>query len=218
VTLFDKVPLNGMHPVHRSDLFRYEELAERGGVYFDTDIVFFRPVPESLLQHDAVISVHPKHRFCNIGCLMATPGSPLFADIARAAKIRYREAIDRKFYDGQLIGTHLLNRFFFKHLKMEQKEIDPDAVLGMISARYGVDVANMPSKFVTPVDSFRLHKLYNAHHFDPPKGSVGVHWYAGDKFNSRPFEKRVDSENYKNWRCYLTEAIEVALDYEPSSV
>jgi hypothetical protein len=71
VTLFDKVPLNGMHPVHRSDLFRYEELAERGGVYFDTDIVFFRPVPESLLQHDAVISVHPKHRFCNIGCLMA---------------------------------------------------------------------------------------------------------------------------------------------------
>ena len=32
-----------------TDIFRYAELATNGGYYFDTDVVFYRPVPEEYL-------------------------------------------------------------------------------------------------------------------------------------------------------------------------
>ncbi len=214
VTLYQRPP-GQMHPVHASDLWRYEILADEGGVYFDTDIIFFRPFPDELLQHDVVLSCHPRHRFSNIGCLLASPDNPFFREIAQYAKRRYVEMVDTKFWDGQLIGSPIFNRMFQEWCKMERKEFDPEELMAFLSDRYQIRFGLLPYRFVTPIDSFGLHRLYNNIPFRPPAETIGVHWYAGDRFNSKPFEKRIDADNWRNHNCYLTQALNVALRDQP---
>jgi len=80
-------------PVHGSDLFRYIELEENGGIYVDTDIFWTGSIDEmydDFCNSDQVISHSTKLGF-QIGLLAASPGSLLFNDWTSVAYIHFQK-------------------------------------------------------------------------------------------------------------------------------
>ena len=52
------IPIKGksrLARVGRSDWGRYKALLDKGGVYFDSDIMFCRAIPDSWLEYDMVL-------------------------------------------------------------------------------------------------------------------------------------------------------------------
>src|SRR3972149_10506703 len=71
--------------VHASDIARYTALAEGGGLYFDTDIIFCRPVPEGWLRHELLLPLDELGLFSHVACLGGAPASPFFKAAAHHA-------------------------------------------------------------------------------------------------------------------------------------
>lgn len=197
-----------IHAATWSDLRRYVELEARGGLYFDTDIVFLAPIPDTILEHPFAITMdpsvlvkYPDHEphpsqpgFSNIGLMAATHGHDFFRDVLRAAQEKAAAGVES--YQG--LGVELLNGMFWG-------EHEPD-----IRERYG-DFYNIPLDAILPIRWWRVYKLFNGTPFEPPPGCIGVHWYGGSP-ESRRFCQRVTAENYQGHPCYLQKAIDRALE------
>lgn len=143
--------------VHRSDRTRYHELATNGGVYFDTDIAFIRPVPERLLTKDYLIPVNEAMRLTHIACLGAAPGASFFADMDQVAGgiISSGGVISY-----QQLGIWLLTKFRFNISSL-------DAVL-----MQGTDIC--------PIGWYELQKCWNGCTEIFPDSCFGIHWSGND--------------------------------------
>lgn len=205
--LVESHPSEHRHVAVRSDLARYRELVENGGVYFDTDIVFLGPLPQEIEEYPfsitmdrSVMRESPMHEahpdtpgFSNIGLMASEKGHPFFSDVLQAAEAR-------SMTDGlkyQDLGVQMLKTMFWgKH--------EPQ-----IAEKYGL-FYNIPLDCILPIRWWHINKLFNGTPFDPPSWCIGVHWYGGNQ-ESRRFCQRVTAENYKAHPCYLTKAIDRAL-------
>jgi len=153
-------PLNGHRKlgiVHRSDCTRYHELAERGGLYFDTDIIFIRPIPESYLAHDYVVPLDSLGKLIHIALLGSRPGLPFFQLISEIARRQFdrREVIS---YQG--LGVSLLKKY-----------------QSMLSKQ---DVLWAPLDLLIPVEWNETHRLWNGDQVQLSENAIGVHWFGGD--------------------------------------
>ena len=212
----DDIP--GEVSAHRSDIFRYRELAENGGFYFDTDIVFVRPFHVEHLEGDVRLTYHSGRlgqdgsRFHNVAVLGASPKSPFFQYVyemalKRMEGVKRQEALNRNLY--QLFGVMLLNRLFTMETQSHSEERYTHG-LRNLSDRFKIEFGNLPDDLILPIKWYAAHHLYNATPFELSEETIGVHWYGGNR-ESRRFESRITAENYKNETCYLGRALQWAL-------
>ena len=192
----------------RSDLLRYKELYQNGGIYFDTDIVWFAPLPDAIfaaplsITLDASVLVsspdhcpHPDNPgFSNIGLMAAEAGHPFFRDVMAEAQVEKDKGVTT--YQG--LGVQLLKRMFWGLHEAEIRE------------RYG-ELWNLPLDTILPLPWWHVFKLYNGTPFDPPPGCCGVHWFGGAQ-ESRRYCQRVTLESYQAHPCYLSKAIDKAME------
>ena len=157
---------NDMSEVHKSDLLRYWILSKYGGVYSDTDIVYFKPITELYVN---IEENHDKETFvciCNYGhssgFFMSSPGSRFFRRM-------FNEAIKVDLVKYQSNGPDLCNRLFPTIGSIEA--ISPAINIGMDSVYF--------------YNGQHVDKLYQPGELKFPKGSIGVHWYAGSQLSGR---------------------------------
>jgi hypothetical protein len=150
--------------VHKSDLLRCWILKEIGGVYSDTDIFYFRPITDLLVNKlknkDIDTFVCICHYGHSNGLWMGVKGSKFFSLMFEEAK-----KIDPSRYQSN--GPELCNRIF-RTIESINK-ISPAVNIGMEAVYYyngqHVDVIYSETRLI----------------FD--KNSIGIHWYAGHPFS-----------------------------------
>ena len=203
-----------------TDIFRYHRLATDGGLYLDTDVLFFRPVPDELLDADVSITVDrsafnsdpgdPTSNsriegypgFNNLALLGAVPDNPFFRHMHEVAIARRawlaQDDVDVKKLMYQVFGTELLNREFC------------GKTLADIEAQFGIHVYNIPLDAILPIRWYNAYKLFNGTKFDPPEDTIGVHWYGGS-YDARRYQKQFTSDTVYRRPCYLTDVIDRVL-------
>lgn len=188
VTVFDDDPsIPADTVVKRSDIFRYGELAARGGWYFDTDILFIRPMC-SLLQTlgdaDTVVNYEMREEAIRIvysnGRSVVTTDTPFWFSVASLACVSgnaffgaaYESAV--KFAgspDGQSCGVCMMTERFGSFERTEEE---------FSQHRFH----RLPKKTFLPADSTKLRDLYrsgsNLESAFADPDVYGVHWFGGD--------------------------------------
>jgi hypothetical protein len=201
-------------PAQQTDIARYEELTYRGGLYLDTDILFFKPVPDSVLDSDVAITIDKSAfndgsgsdpriarypGFSNLAFLGASPDNPFFRHTLTVATDRFdsltRDDVDVRRHNYQLFGTELLNRTFV------DKDVED------IEAMFGVKIHNVPLDLVLPVRWYDAFKLFNGTRMNPPEEAIGYHWYGGC-YDAKRYQQQLTRENCGRRRCLLTEVIQ----------
>ncbi|MDH3307416.1 MAG: glycosyltransferase [Acidimicrobiia bacterium] len=148
--------------VLRSDYARYADLYENGGLYFDTDIIFVKPVPEKWTEAPLVAPIDSTGKIAHIACLGGTPGHPFWKMVAARCKLRYQSGVP---LDIQAFGTKLL---WHTYIHKDMKSIPVEAFL------------------THPWDKLEL--LWSSKPLHIKDWHVGVHWYGGDPL-SKDMEK-----------------------------
>jgi len=69
--------LRNMNPIHRSDMFRWYMLHKEGGIYFDVDVLFLKPI-DSLFENQASVC---NHNFVYTSVLQSQGNEPLFKEV-----------------------------------------------------------------------------------------------------------------------------------------
>ena len=168
----------------RSDLARYEELFEIGGFYFDTDIVFVRPIPARWLSsHLALPLCKNTRRVTHIASLGCTPGHSFFHYLIS----RCKQAIESQDVLGyQDLGINILSKLAIPD---DVFPIDTDAML------------SHPWDQVASMWSSAMKK-------DISPDAIGIHWFGGDRL-SEEMEKRFSESGSPD--CIVARALSMSV-------
>ena len=190
---------NPIDAVKRSDLFRYQELAKHGGWYFDTDIIFTRPMDallEQIGEADTVVcydylgpmtyilpdgskEVRDQHEFYSVASLACAPSNAFYRATHEAA-LFLSEAEDM-----QSCGVHTFNS---KWQSLDNCRVQFP----------GLHFHSLPVEAFLPVRPNNCRTLYrdDGPDFSNDPGVFGVHWYGGDA--TARISAQWDATNY--WR------------------
>lgn len=146
--------------VLQSDAARYGILARAGGVYFDTDIAFIKPIPESWLDTDVLIPANGPGAIFGVHVLGGTPGSPFWIHACQRVKERMAQPT---IMGCQALGVKLWQDNVFE-----------------VAARYGLLVKGVPFPAFL-INAFDVEYLWSPGEI--PVETVGVHWYGGDRLS-----------------------------------
>ncbi len=169
--------------VLRSDFSRYVALVEGGGVYFHTDIIFVKPIPEKWLDADLFAPLDNRGNISHIACLGGIPDHPFWRMMVERCRMRVAGGIP---LDCQALGTRLLHGVY---LHKDMKSIPTEALL------------------THPWD--QLEMIWADVEQRIQSWTIGVHWYGGDRL-SQDMEKRFSAESMPT--CFLSSAIEVVME------
>ena len=173
--------------IKRSDIYRYRELADRGGAYFDSDIYFTRPMAEfmervgdadTVVCHEyadktnfvdsngRVTTVDKRPMFYSVASLMSAPGNPFFRAAHEASLFMRHDP------DMQSAGVWALTERF--------------GTLERAEAEFSLcNFYNVPRKAFLPIDFNDVRALFRkdsrlAKSLLADPDVFGVHWYGGD--------------------------------------
>lgn len=169
----------------RSDFARYQALYDTGGIYFDTDIVFVRPIPEKWLRSTLLACLFHDRHIAHIACLGGVRGHQFWQSVI--ARCRHRESTGVPL-DCQAFGASLLQK---------------------IQAPSETDSIGIPSFLPCRFDE--IEKLWWAGGLwrpTVPEESIGVHWYGGDRL-SNDMEPLFTEESMPE--CMVAEAVRMTL-------
>lgn len=183
---------------NRSDLARYRELAARGGVYFDSDIIFRRPIPEAWTAKDVTIAISDDGDPASIACLGSIPGARFFEWMEQAALKRIALKIPCEY---QSVGIKLLWDLCGEGMKL------PTVISGM-----GHSVTLIKLGALIPVSWAYTEYLWTEQRKPLEEGHIGVHWFGGDEI-SQDYETELDFGTWDSMPCLVTDAIRDAYQY-----
>ena len=199
--------LPGMTTAQRSDMARYQKMSQDGGLYFDTDIIWLKPIPEEWREIDVGVTIDPVFRFSNIGLLVGSPNR-FWSDVYEAAIKRYKSAGNKTGY--QLLGVNMLNRMFWNDLLL-LSEPEFEGAFEAVARHYPeLKWKNFEEKAICPINWSVAQKLHRELPFVLPTNSYGVHWFGGHE-ESKEFEKWVTPFNFHERTTYLTRAIRAGM-------
>jgi len=162
---------NGANEIHKSDYLRLYLLSTVGGIWADTDILWYKPFPEIPEQIEAMFSAHGDIGH-SIGLLGANQDNAIYKQLLLTARNGYHQS----YY--QCMGSTSFNRIVGP---LEQR-------------RFKQQIYNIPNEWIYWVmDYHNSSAVVWCNNIQPPEDSIGLHWYAGDAMSR--LGKNVD-ENY----------------------
>ena len=151
---------NDISEVHKSDLLRYWLLNKYGGVYSDTDIIYFKPITKLSVNSKENRDIETFVCICNYGhsngFFMASEGSVFFGRM-------FNEAREVNLVRYQSIGPDLSNKLFPTIESIN--EFSPAVDIGMDSIYF--------------YNAQHIDEIYRKKDLKFPAGVIGTHWYAG---------------------------------------
>jgi hypothetical protein len=177
-----------IYPVLRSDYCRYKALAEGGGMYFDTDIIFTKPFPEAWLNGDLALPLWPNNQLCGVAMLGAAPNSPFFSSVVRKCNVRLGEPL--------LLAYQSLGIKIMLH-------IEPFST----AAAMNLSLVIIPADSHLAVMWGDVERLWSPLKKYLPAVAIGLHWYGGDRL-SLEYEKRFDDPEFRrSIQCPVADAL-----------
>ncbi len=109
----------------RSDLLSYWLLHTYGGVYFDLDFDFYRPIPDEMMSHQTWLATQPDRR-TNCAAMGSVANSKAFEEILNAARRATAKAKARTLSFRTMFGPTLLTRLRRTRRLVHTKFYGPD--------------------------------------------------------------------------------------------
>jgi hypothetical protein len=188
---------NSLPEVVKSDIIRLHLLATVGGLWSDSDIIFFRPLSRILksTDHKAYFCYRrggptqedtPKNgpMYHSIGFLAGAPGNSYFQTLLAGTQ----QVLNTKEY--QSVGSPYYKTIF------NEKHFSTDPNLFNININTVYPSRAVPGMWVQPASS---------HSYEIRPETIGWHWYAGHP-TSGEFQKKLTEENFSyhdNIICYI---------------
>ena len=176
-----------MTPSHASNFFKWDLLANGGGIYADMDILWVKPIDDfynRIKGYDVAIC---QTNFLSIG-LLGSSGNKFFKDIYENTfknydKERYQSAGVENIYD-------LYN-------------CDKENVLDEARKKYPyLWYFNIPMETVYPFNSKQVDEVFSRP-VPMPEKSIGYHWYAGHP-TTQKFNNLMNEKNYKKYNTLFS--------------
>jgi len=181
---------NGLSEVIKSDIIRWHLLSTEGGLWSDSDILYFKPM--SHIQADnaeAFVSFVRDH--WTVGFMAATQNNLLFAAVNNQTKINF----DIKKYQG--VGSQLLFRL-------------AGSVDALRKKFNNVTISNLSPNVVYPLPSGKVPLIYSSNDMSLISDeTIGLHWYAGRKSTNEAM-RSINEQTYKqqnNIMCILIKRV-----------
>mgnify|MGYP001413768332 FL=1 len=172
--------------VTASDAARYGILYRAGGVYFDTDIVFVRPIPEAWLAFDVLLPANTDGDLYGLHVLGAREGSPFFSEAMRRCRLRIESPM---LLGCQSLGVKL---WYGTHIL---------ALCSSMNLSFGL----IPHSSLLLTSPEAVEELWSIGGVVDSQ-EIGVHWYGGDRLSDQyanlPLDKLPD--------CRVRAAIEMS--------
>ena len=180
-----------MCPSHRSNLFKWYELATSAATYIDMDILFIRPFDNILSRCN--ISICYKEWF-SIGLLASNMPNTIFMDFYRSALINHQVS------KYQCCGVEALYRSLYGE-KWYEKVYKTDMFNDLV-AKYPVySIYNIPMDYVYYRDFKQLDDLFiDSVNF--PADAIGIYWYAGNPL-SQEWNNKLTESNYTKYNSTI---------------
>lgn len=163
------IPIQGesrLAVVNRSDWARYRALLE-GGVYFDSDIVFCKPIPDEWLESEMIIPFAEHDVFAHVALIGCEPGNRWAEMMDKACQVIVS---GRNVLGYQTLGVILANRCG--------------------EAARGYKTTWVEQSSLLPIDWNHADRLWVDGELLSPM-VFGVHWFGGD-WTSIDMEAKVD--------------------------
>jgi hypothetical protein len=177
--------LSNMSCIHKSDVLRIMKLKEHGGIWFDFDILFFRPITPSLLRlrrHDIGIFNYEEH--IAIGFIFSHANNPIFDYLITAITPLLGE---NSVSGYQSLGSRLWDRLLALPIIPSYIQLLPNDICYVYSAS-------------------QIHSLYYNNKDITSNNTIGIHWY-----NSSPLTKNyINQTNFQNLspnRCVMNKYV-----------
>jgi hypothetical protein len=186
--------LSNMSCIHKSDVLRIMKLKEHGGIWFDFDILFFRPITPSLLRlrrHDIGIFKYEEH--IAIGFIFSHPNNPIFDYlIAAIAQLLGKNSAS----EYQSLGSRLWDRLL---------------TLPIIQSH----IQLLPNDICYSYTAIQVHSLYYSNKDITSQDTIGIHWYNGS-IHSKNYINQANFENLLLGRCVMDKYVhQVIRDMRP---
>ena len=172
--------------VTASDAARYGILHRAGGVYFDTDIVFVRPIPEEWLGVDVLLPATKDGDLYGLHVLGARAGSPFFSEAMRRCRLRLESPM--------LLGCQSLGVKLWGGANILALCSSMELALGLV-----------PWGAFLKTSSGFVEELWSTGG-TVGEQEIGVHWYGGDRLSEQYFELPLD----KLPDCRVRSALEMS--------
>ena len=184
-----------IHNILRSDIFRYNILYEKGGLWSDFDIIWLRPI-ECLLRVSTVGDIRKMgasvcrfdlvDRHHNISVLLSKPKHLLYKFMIQQTEHIQKQGKDPDKYYHQTFGTDLLDALFLKLRDMTV--LFPDVVA-------------FPYRTFYPYSIFNMEELYKETKMkNIDEDVICVHWFNGHKLS----KEYVNDDQFMNRKCSMT--------------
>lgn len=207
-------------PVRQSDIFQWQWLSTRSGIYADLDILFTKPLsslPEGWDTSDVLWCRKDKH--FPIGFLGSRGPTPFYSEVAKES-LRVDDArIGGYQYAGlgavmrTLVGKHVSGELVKGRVGwMKPKRLynlKRDDLEKSLKEMYPKNViCCLEQSTVYPYGYKEIDRLLDSQLGERlPLSSVGVHWYAGDPV-SQDWNCRLTEENFMDYPSLFTRIVE----------
>lgn len=187
VTVIDgnglSIPKGGfVNTALRSDWARLKALRS-GGFYFDTDIIFLRPIPSYWLDGSLALSVYPDGLCSSVGWIGAAPNNPTIESLESRCSVM----------SGRL-GCQSMG------IKLWQTAGD---------LRKTQHFVQIPYSSLIPVSWENTERLWDDWSIPLDSSNVGLHWFGGDRL-SEEMEPKIRPESLDDYPCPVTKACVLA--------
>lgn len=190
---------DNLTPSHTSNFLKWQELATKGGIYSDMDILYFKPIDEfydKIKDYDTAIC---QTDYLSIGLLASSGNNKFYQDIYNNAF----KSFNKNYYQSAGIETiynlyecslsNVLNRAKLKYPELKFYNIPMDIV-------YPYDSKNIVQAFSTPCEASEL-----------PDETIGYHWYAGHR-KSQDYNNILTEDNYTKYNTLFSKILKNTLN------
>jgi hypothetical protein len=149
---------NNISIVFKADFIRIAKLYEHGGIWFDMDILFIKPIPQFFFEENVDIFIFIYSGVIPTGLLATKPKS-------KYLEILYNKSLE-------IIKNKKLNNY---------QKIGPTIWIkeyNRLSYKNGIKI--LDNNLVYPFLWNELNKLFSKPNITVPESTFGIHWYNGD--------------------------------------
>ncbi|MHA1690357.1 MAG: glycosyltransferase [Candidatus Heimdallarchaeaceae archaeon] len=184
ISIENVTELNELNPVHRSDVFRWKHLAENGGFYSDTDILYIKPIDEYYQKAKSAGVVLCNHSYHSIGFLGCSKSNRFFSEVYKHTLKRLARGI---VYTSryQSFGNEAVNAVYPPRRGFASECGFPE-----------YKFYNNSMSLVYPYKWRDVDKIFNECNSLLPSDCIGIHWYAGAGI-SQKMNNLLNEMNYK---------------------
>jgi hypothetical protein len=153
---------NDISVVYKADFIRIAKLYEHGGMWFDMDILFIKPIPDHLFHTDTELYFYMYLETIPTGLLFSSPKNTFITQLYEKALNIIVNIKSNQTHHYQVLGPNLWIKFL--------NEFKCPCVLHCLI-----------KSDVYPYDSSNIIGIYsNLNCIEP--NTFGLHWYNGDSY------------------------------------